>query len=84
MQEPVASEAIETLDDLRVRAQELEATIASMRPIVLRVAEARMCRDNVTMTESCPHCSLQRSSALGYAGAHEKDCIVTRARALGF
>lgn len=73
-----------SLDALHRQVRELEATIAAMRPIVLRVAEARMCRDMVSMIESCPHCSLQRSRQLGYAGAHEQDCIVTQARALGY
>lgn len=84
MQGPAAPEAIETLGDLRVRVRELEATIAVMPLNVLRVAETRMRRDAVTLTESCPRCSPRRSSVLGYAGGHEKDRIVTQARALGF
>jgi len=45
--------SVETLDMLRLRVQALEAENAAMRPIVRRMAEARMCRDSVTMIESC-------------------------------
>lgn len=75
-----ASTTGETVDALRQRVQELEAEIAAMRPIVLRMAEARMCRDLVTMIESCPHCSLKRGGAYGYAGRHEVTCVVAQAR----
>jgi hypothetical protein len=51
---------------------------------VLRVAEARMCRDAITMVESCPHCSLKRSATLGYSGVHDENCVVSQARRLGF
>lgn len=74
----------ETQDALRLRVHELEAAIAAMRPIVLRVAEARMCRDAVTMIESCPHCALKRGGAYGYGGHHDDDCVVSQARRLGF
>ena len=60
------------------------AQIAAMQPIVLRVAEARMCYDAATMIESCPHCSLKRGGEYGYAGKHDEKCIVTQARSLGF
>lgn len=84
MEELSAPDSSETLESLRLRMGELEATIAAMRSIVMRVAEARMCRDMVSMTESCPHCSLRRSAMDGYSGAHEPDCIVTQARKLGY
>lgn len=73
-----------TLDSLRLRMLELETEIAAMRPIVLRVAEARMCRDTATMIESCPHCSLKRGGTYGYRGQHDEDCVVSQARRLGF
>ncbi|HZC08107.1 MAG TPA: hypothetical protein VE338_20895 [Ktedonobacterales bacterium] len=73
-----------TYDELRLLAQRLETENAAMRPIVLRMAEARMCRDAVTMVESCPHCSLRRSATLGYSGAHDETCVVSQARRLGF
>ena len=73
-----------TLDEVRLLVQRLEAENAAMRPIVLRVAEARMCRDVITMVESCPHCSLRRSATLGYGGAHDESCVVSQARRLGF
>jgi hypothetical protein len=76
--------AAETLDALRLRVQELEAENAAMRPIVLRVAEARMCRDTSTMIESCPHCSLKRGGEYGYSGKHDEGCVVSQARRLGF
>ena len=74
----------DTTDTLRLRIQELEATIAAMRPIVLRMAEARMCRDSVTMIESCLQCSLKRGGEYGYSGKHDPTCMVTLARQLGF
>ena len=74
----------ETTDTLHLRIQELEATIAAMRPIVLRMAEARMCRDSVTMIESCLQCSLKRGGEYGYSGKHDPTCMVTLARQLGF
>lgn len=76
--------ATETLDTLRLRMHELEAEIAAMRPIVRRVAEARMCRDAVTMIESCPHCSLKRGGEYGYSAKHDESCVVSLARRLGF
>lgn len=79
-----ATGATESVEELRQRIQGLEARIAAMQPIVLRVAEARMCRDAVTMMESCPHCSLKRGGEYGYAGKHDEKCIVTQARNLGF
>lgn len=85
MTELTATEtATETTDALRLRVQQLEAEIAAMRPIVLRVAEARMYRDAVTMLESCPHCSLKRGGTYGYSGKHDEDCVVSQARRLGF
>lgn len=77
-------DSMETEDALRLRVQQLEAENVAMRPIVLRVAEARMCRDSVTMIESCPHCSLKRGGAYGYSGKHDDTCVVSQARALGF
>lgn len=74
----------EVQDALHLRVQQLEAEIAAMRPIVLRVAEARMCRDAVTMLESCPHCSLKRGGEYGYGGKHDEGCVVSQARRLGF
>ena len=73
-----------TIEELRARVRQLEDENAAMRPIVLRLAEARMCRDATTMVESCLHCSLKRGIAMGYSGLHDPDCMVTRARALGF
>jgi len=80
--EPIA--APETVETLRLRIQTLEAEIAVMRPILLRVAEARMCRDMATMIESCPYCTLKRGGEYGYGGKHDEACIVTQARTLGF
>jgi len=77
-------EQVETVDTLRLRVQQLEAKITAMRAIVLRVAEARMCRDTVTMIESCPHCSLKRGGEYGYSGKHDTTCVVSQARSLGF
>lgn len=76
--------ATDTLDSMRLRVHELEAEIAAMRPIVLRVAEARMCRDAATMIESCPHCSLKRGGTYGYRAQHDENCVVSLARRLGF
>lgn len=77
-------ELADTTDALRVRVEELEAKVEAMRPIVVRMAEARMCRDSVTMIESCPHCSLKRGGKFGYAGKHDDSCVVSQARRLGF
>ncbi len=77
-------ETVEGAEILRSRLDQLEEERDSMRAIVLRVAEARMCRDSVTMIESCPHCSLKRGGEYGYAGKHDDTCVVTQARALGF
>ncbi len=74
----------ETMDTLRLRVQQLEAENNAMRPIVVRMAEARMCLDLVTMIESCPHCSLKRGGEYGYTGKHDATCVVTLARQLGF
>lgn len=38
-----------TIEGLRLLVQHLETENAAMRPIVLRMAEARMCRDTVTV-----------------------------------
>jgi hypothetical protein len=85
MEEPTAVETIiEPVDALHLRVQQLEAENAAMRPIVRRMAEARMCRDAVTMIESCPHCSLKRGGEYGYRGQHDETCVVTQARRLGF
>lgn len=73
-----------TVADLLLRIQMLEVERALLQPIVLRVAEARMCRDSATMIESCPHCSLKRGGKYGYGGKHDENCVVTQARALGF
>lgn len=80
--EPI--ETSETVETLRLRIQTFEAEIAVMRPILLRVAEARMCRDMATMIESCPYCTLKRGGEYGYSGKHDEACIVTQARTLGF
>jgi hypothetical protein len=64
--------------------ERLTADNAAMRPIVLRMAEVRMCRDNVTMLESCPYCSLKRGGEYGYSGIHDETCVVSQARRLGF
>ncbi|HLZ24320.1 MAG TPA: hypothetical protein VKQ30_19575 [Ktedonobacterales bacterium] len=77
-------EVADTVESLQIRLRELEAENAAMRPIVQRVAEARMCRDAVTMVESCPHCSLKRGGEFGYAGKHDDTCVVSQARRLGF
>jgi hypothetical protein len=76
--------AVETLDALRQRIEQLEAENAAMRPIVVRMAEARMCLDATAMIESCPHCSLKRGGAYGYTGKHDPTCVVSMARALGY
>ena len=73
-----------TIDELRLLAQRLETENAAMRPIVLRIAEARMCRDTVTMIEKCPHCSLRYGGTFGYSGVHDENCMVSQARRLGF
>ena len=78
------TEVAETVESLQLRLHELEAENKAMRPIVLRVAEARMCRDAVTMVEACPHCSLKRGGEFGYTGKHDEDCVVSQARRLGF
>ncbi len=75
---------MDTLETLRQRITELEAANLAMREIVLRVAEARMARDSVTMIESCLNCSLKRGGEYGYAGKHTDTCVVTLARQLGF
>lgn len=77
-------EGAETIATLRQRVQQLEDENQAMRPIVLRVAEARMFRDTVTMIESCPHCSLKRGGTYGYRGTHDANCVVSLARALGY
>ncbi|HEX5548443.1 MAG TPA: hypothetical protein VFX24_13610 [Ktedonobacterales bacterium] len=87
MQDTPRAEPIETsesVEALRLRIQTLETDIAAMRPILLRVAEARMCRDMATMIESCPYCTLKRGGEFGYGGKHDEACIVTQARTLGF
>jgi hypothetical protein len=38
-----------TIEELRLLVRRLETENAAMRPIVLRMAEARMCRDTVTV-----------------------------------
>ena len=78
------TDSVETADALRLRMQQLEADLASLRKIALRTASARMCRDPNTMIESCPHCSLKRGGEFGYSGKHDESCVVTQARALGF
>lgn len=78
------ADTIDTVAALRLRIQQLEAEHATMRAIVLRMAEARMCRDAVTMIESCPYCSLKRGGEYGYSGKHDETCMVSQARRLGF
>jgi hypothetical protein len=75
-------ETLDTMDALRLRVRQLEAENAATRPIVVRMAEARMCRDMVTMIESCPHCSLKRGGEYGYGGRHDEACVVAQARRL--
>jgi hypothetical protein len=77
-------DAATTLETLRLRITQLEAENAAMRPIVVRMAEARMCLDANTMVESCPHCALKRGGPYGYTSTHDADCVVSLARALGF
>lgn len=77
-------ETLDTVEALRLRVQQLEAENAAMRPIVARMAEARMCRDTSTMIESCPHCALKRGGVYGYQGKHDDRCVVSLARALGY
>ncbi|HEU5349585.1 MAG TPA: hypothetical protein VFU63_13320 [Ktedonobacterales bacterium] len=84
MQDTTPTETGDSVETLRARVQALETEIAAMRPILLRVAEARICRDMVTMIESCPHCTLKRGGKYGYGGKHDESCIVTQARRLGF
>jgi predicted nucleic acid binding AN1-type Zn finger protein len=84
MQESPSTETPDTAETLRLRVQALEAEAAAMRPIMLRIAEARMCRDMVTMIESCPYCTLKRGGDHGYGGKHDETCIVAQARKLGF
>jgi hypothetical protein len=79
---PVEPQA--TVEALQLRVRQLEAENAAMRPIVQRMAEGRICRDAVTMIESCPHCSLKRGGPHGYSGKHDAQCMVSLARALGF
>lgn len=81
MEKPDSTEIVESLYN---RVLELEAEIAAMRPIVVRMAEARMYRDADTMVESCPHCSLKRGEGYGYKGKHDEKCVVSQARRLGF
>ncbi len=75
---------VETLEALRQRIEQLEAENAAMRPIVVRMAEARMCFDANAMIESCLHCSLKRGGPYGYTGKHDATCVVSLARALGY
>lgn len=86
MQDSLSSEspATEATETLHQRIQTLEAEIAAMRPILFKVAEARMCRDMATMIESCPFCTLKRGGEHGYGGKHDAKCLVTQARLLGF
>ena len=84
MDHPTSAGLAFTVEALHLRVQQLEAENAAMRPIVLRMAEGRICRDAVTMIESCPHCSLQRGGDFGYSGKHDAQCVVTLARALGY
>src|SRR5258708_40267261 len=75
--------SVETVDMLRLRVQALEAENGAMRPIVRRMAEARMCRDSVTMIESCPHCSLKRGGEDGYRGKPDDTRLGAHGRQLG-
>lgn len=84
MEQALPVEALDTVETLRLRVQQLEAENAAMRPIVERMAEARMCRDTSTMIESCPHCTLKRGGVYGYTGKHDDRCVVSLARALGY
>ena len=71
------------INAIRLFVRRLETEYAARRPIALRVAETRMCRDAITMVESCPHCLLRRSATLDYSGAHDETCVVPQARRLG-
>jgi predicted nucleic acid binding AN1-type Zn finger protein len=84
MEQVYPVEQADTVETLRLRIAQLEVENAAMRPIVLRMAEARMCRDPNTLIESCPHCALQRGGPHGYTGTHDAKCVVSLARALGF
>ena len=84
MDEALSVETADTLETLQLRIAQLEAENAAMRPIVVRMAEARMCLDPNTLVESCPHCKLQRGGPFGYSAKHDEQCVVSRARALGF
>jgi hypothetical protein len=82
---PVKSpDSASTVEMLQLRITQLEAENEAMRPILVRMAEARMCLDRDTMIESCPHCSLKRGGPHGYTGEHDATCVVSLARALGF
>ena len=70
--------------DLREQMRQLEATNTAMRAILLVVASGLMSWDPATGIESCRFCSLKRGGEFGYSSKHDDDCIVTRARALGF
>ena len=82
--EKIETTNVETVETLSQRLRDAEIELTAMRPIVRRVAEARMCRDTVTMIESCPHCSLKRGGEHGYSGKHDPTCVVTLARDLGY
>jgi hypothetical protein len=84
MEQPHPVETVDSVEALRLRIEQLEVENAAMRPIVVRMAEARMCLDTVTMIESCPHCSLKRGGPYGYTGQHDQNCVVSLARALGY
>lgn len=80
-------EELKGTDSPRLHAQDLEAETASMRMVVLRMAEARMCGDAATMIdmiESCPHRSLKRGEECGNAGEHGEDGAVSQAGWLGY
>lgn len=78
------AEELETVDAMRFRVPALEAEREAMRAFAPRIAEARIDRDMLTMTESCPYCSLQRPGEYGYSGAHDEHCVVDPAPRLGF
>ena len=81
----VATDTAEmTIEELRLRVEQLATENAALRPNRAADGQARMCRDAVTMIESCLQCSLKRGGAYGYSGVHDEDCPVAQARALGF
>jgi protein involved in temperature-dependent protein secretion len=72
------------IEALHERVRELEAANATMRHVMLVVAEGRMFWEPTTRIETCRFCTLKRGGEFGYSAKHDAECIVTEARALGF